>query len=103
MAENNAVERRRMAIENVKLIAATARLPATIPTERRNPDAREALVRRIIGEFVEMPGLCLTSVQASRLFGIHRDVSARILEQLCHSEMLYVTTAGQYVVRPRPS
>ena len=102
MAESNAVEHRRAAIANVKLVAATARLPAAIPRERRNLAAREALVRRIIGEFVEMPGLCLTAVQASRLFGINRDVSARILEQLIQSKVLDVTAAGQYVVRTRP-
>src|SRR6476660_8561636 len=50
-----------------------------VKTKKLSPDAdlvRAALARRIRGEFEEMPGLSLTSVQASKLFGISPDVCA---------------------------
>jgi hypothetical protein len=66
------------------------------------PDAdlvREELVRRIRGEFEEMPGLSLTSVQASKLFGIPPDVCAGILSHLIAEGMLRLHSDGRYARR----
>jgi hypothetical protein len=62
--------------------------------ERRNVSYREALIRRISGEFDEMPGMRLTSRQAIRLFGLREDVCLRILEELRREGRLRLTTAG---------
>ena len=50
--------------------------------ERRNPRTREELLARIRGEFVDMPGLRLTRLQASKLWSLRPDICDRILEFL---------------------
>ena len=57
---------------------------------------RRALVRRIRGEFEEMPGLSLTSAQASKLFGISPDVCASILSHLIEEGVLRLKSDGRY-------
>jgi hypothetical protein len=67
------------------------------------PDAdpvRAELECRIRGEFEEMPGLSVTSIQASRLFGISHDVCAGILAHLIEEGMLYLNSDGHYALRP---
>jgi hypothetical protein len=54
-------------------------------------------VRRIHSEYLEMPGLRLTSVQAQRLWGLEADVCANALRVLVESGFLRRTDAGQYV------
>jgi hypothetical protein len=56
----------------------------------------EAIGRRILGEFHEMPGLALTVSQATRLFGIPRDLSMRILSRFVEEGLLRITTDGRY-------
>lgn len=58
---------------------------------RRNPEWRRTLVRRVRGEFLDMPGLHLTLMQARRLFGLRLDVCERILLELVRDGFL---TAG---------
>jgi len=67
-----------------------------VNAERRNDTAREALVRRIRGEFEEMPCLCLTGPQAQRLFGVRPDVCQRILAALVRDRILCRTTGGRF-------
>ena len=50
--------------------------------ERRNFAAREAVVRRIVAEFHDMPGLLLSVKQASRFLGVDEAACARILVSL---------------------
>jgi hypothetical protein len=61
-----------------------------LPTgyERRNLAAREAIVRRIVGEFQDMPGLVLSLKQASRLLGVDEAACGRILAALTKSGVL---------------
>jgi hypothetical protein len=56
--------------------------------ERRNAASRRALLRRITAEFDEMPGLCLTAVQAQRLFGLREDIGIRVFSTLVDSAIL---------------
>jgi hypothetical protein len=63
---------------------------------RRDTPSREALLRRISGEFYEMRCLRLTRGQAQRLFGLRSDVCQRVLATLlrdgtleCDSEQRY--------------
>lgn len=60
--------------------------------------------RRISAEFLEMPGLKLTVVQGSRLFGLSRSECQTLFSQLVDQGFLMRTTEGQYL-RPstRPS
>jgi hypothetical protein len=65
--------------------------------ERRDHARREALVRRIIAEFDDMPGLALTLKQASRFLGVDQMACARILEELRRNGTLRCTVTNLYV------
>ena len=73
---------------------------AYLPEPRDAVAAREALVRRIRREFEEMPGMSLTLVQATRLFGIPSEGCSRILLQLVDNGLLRLTPDGRYSLRP---
>jgi hypothetical protein len=64
--------------------------------ERRNLAAREALVRRIVGEFQDMPGLVLSLKQASRLLGVDEAACGRILAVLTDTGVLRRSPSGYY-------
>ena len=51
---------------------------------------------RIYSEYLEMPGLRLTSAQAQRLLGIDAAVCTNALELLVNAGFLRLTPAGQY-------
>lgn len=87
------------ALMDISLVPAVARLPLSVPNERRNVTVRHALVARIHGEFEEMPGLSLTLDQAARLFGLHRDIASRILGALIAGRVLRFRSDGQFVVQ----
>ena len=58
---------------------------------------QEELLRRIRGEFLEMPGLRLTSVQARRLWGLDIDTCARLLTALVDAKFLCCGSDGRYM------
>lgn len=62
--------------------------------DRRDVATRHELVQRVAGEFREIPGLCVTVEQASRLFGMSTDSCERILQSLCDDGV--VQRAGRY-------
>jgi hypothetical protein len=64
--------------------------------ERRDPAAREALLRRIRREFEEMPCMPLTCAQAQRLFGMKAEVCERVLGSLVLDGTLYRTDRDGY-------
>jgi hypothetical protein len=45
-------------------------------------------VRRIVTEYDEMPGLCLTAAQAQRLFGLRDDICVRVFDALVDAAIL---------------
>ncbi|CAN5496668.1 hypothetical protein BH23ACI1_BH23ACI1_17230 [soil metagenome] len=55
------------------------------------------VLQRIQGEFVEMPGLCLTAAQAQRLWGLERDVCHALLGALVDAKFLFRTRDGSFV------
>ena len=55
------------------------------------------VLQRIQGEFVEMPGLRLTSAQARRLWGLDRDVCDALLAALVDANFLSRTRDGAFV------
>lgn len=66
-------------------------------TERRNPASRVDLLRRISVEFAEMPGLCLSTHQAERLFCLRHDICARALNELVANSYLRRHVNGAYI------
>ena len=54
----------------------------------------ENVVERIRAEFEEMPGLILTMPQASRFFGIDKDLTRSVMDQLVSSAYLRWTRDG---------
>jgi hypothetical protein len=60
-------------------------------------DVVPVLVRRVRGEFLEMPGLRLTPAQASRLWDIDRQTSESILDVLTSVGFLFKTREGAYL------
>jgi hypothetical protein len=57
----------------------------------------DTLFRRIQGEFLEMPGLCLTQRQACRLWGLDRETCGMLLSRLVDSQFLTRTRQGAFV------
>jgi DNA-binding Lrp family transcriptional regulator len=64
---------------------------------RIEPRDSEALVRRIVAEFDDMPGLALTVRQASRFLGVDQTACARILDTLTRDGVLRCTAHDVYV------
>ena len=59
-------------------------------------DSIEDLLQRVRGEYFEMPGLRLTSAQASRLWGLDTATCQRLLRTLVESQFLARTPDGRY-------
>jgi hypothetical protein len=55
------------------------------------------LVRRVRGEYLEMPGLALTLGQAQRLWNLQRAECARLLGDLVDAGFLACTSLGTFV------
>ena len=58
--------------------------------------SREQMIRRISCEYLEMPGLRLTSEQAQRLWGLDRQSCSEILSELVATNFLAQTADGRY-------
>ena len=57
---------------------------------------REEMLRRISGEYLEMPGLRLTCEQAQRLWGLDHATCSELLGELVASSFLTCTADGRY-------
>ena len=69
---------------------------AATTTTKSNP-VPDALFRRVQGEFLEMPGLCLTQLQACRLWGLDRETCGQLLTRLVDARFLTRTRDGAFV------
>ena len=58
--------------------------------------SREEMLRRICGEYLEMPGLRLTHKQAQRLWGLDEQTCTQLLEFLVEVKFLCRTGVGGY-------
>lgn len=63
------------------------------------PDVPATLLMRVRSEFLEMPGLRLTTRQAARLWGIDGTMSERVLTRLEGAGFLLRTRDGAYMRR----
>jgi hypothetical protein len=68
-------------------------------SDRRDPESREHLLRRIRSEFEEMPCLRLTAAQARRLFGLRYDICERLLQVLVSDRTLTYGRDQRYKLR----
>jgi hypothetical protein len=96
MASDDRINRRREAGRR------TAR-----PARNSRPAFDEALLQRVYGEFLEMPGLRLTSQQAQRLLGLDESICAQLLQFLVDAKFLSRAGHGMYTrltdgYSPRP-
>jgi hypothetical protein len=57
---------------------------------------REQLLRRVRGEYLEMPGLKLTCLQAQRLWAMDEQTCAEILNSLTEARFLQRQYDGTY-------
>lgn len=57
----------------------------------------EDVLQRIQGEFIEMPGLCLTAAQAQRLWGLDREFCGKLLKALVDAKFLSQRRDGTFV------
>ena len=58
--------------------------------------SREQIVRRIRGEYLEMPGLRLTRAQAQRLWGLDEQTCVQLLDSLTADRFLLRRGDGTY-------
>jgi hypothetical protein len=56
----------------------------------------EGLLERIRAEYLEMPGLCLTSGQMQRLCGVEHMLCQMVLDSLVDAKFLYLKPNGAY-------
>jgi hypothetical protein len=56
----------------------------------------DAMINRVRGEFLEMPGLSLKRDQVQRLCGIERTMCQLVLDTLVDARFLYAKSDGQY-------
>ena len=63
---------------------------------RPAPSSLDDLIRRVRGEFLEMPGLHLTREQARRLWALDDTTCTSILDALVELHFLVRQTDGQY-------
>ncbi len=76
--------------------------PAT-STSGMPPDT-EVILRRVQGEFLEMPGLRLTEAQARRLWGLDASTCSVLIETLIATGFLFRASDGAImrIERARP-
>ena len=56
-----------------------------------------ALLDRVKGEFLEMPGLRLTEMQARRLWGLDAPSCAALMDALIETRFLFRTREGAFM------
>jgi hypothetical protein len=61
------------------------------------PHSVDAIVQRVRGEYLEMPGLSLTERQAERLWHLEPEVCHSLFKALVDSGFLRQTPRGGYV------
>ena len=59
--------------------------------------AADDVIRRVQGEFLEMPGLRLTEAQARRLWGLDATSCGVLLKTLVESNFLFRTRDGAFM------
>jgi hypothetical protein len=90
-----------VSLADIKGRPVNMQLPTSGVTERRNLTRREALVRRIVAEFEDLPGLKLSLRQTMRLLGVDEGACLRILDSLTKTGHIRRDARHMYVRRER--
>lgn len=85
-----------LSLENIKARAIPMSLALPAGRERRDFARRDAIVRRIVAEFHDMPGMVLSLKQASRFLGVHEAACGRILATLTEAGVLQRSATEYY-------
>jgi hypothetical protein len=64
---------------------------------RQSVCAEEDVLRRVKGEYLEMPGLRLTEAQARRLWNLDADACQTLLAKLVDAKFLFRTRDGAFM------
>jgi hypothetical protein len=88
--------RARNAISSAALDRKERIMPPPMRAYVTRPDRATLLLTRIRGEYLEMPGLCLTPDQATRLWGLEPAECRALLEALVGAQFLTRTRDGAY-------
>lgn len=64
--------------------------------DRQRDSSLDGLLQRILGEYLEMPGLCLTRSQAQRLWGLDEPSCIRLLDYLVELRFLVCRDGREY-------
>jgi hypothetical protein len=75
----------------------TAQLPEGVTMAPPQPQPLDDVLRRVQGEYIEMPGLRLTLAQAQRLWGLDRTACDALLGALVDAKFLFRTRDGAFV------
>ena len=59
--------------------------------------SNDEVLRRVQGEYMEMPGLCLTEAQARRLWGLDEASCDALLSALVDAKFLFRTRGGSFM------
>jgi hypothetical protein len=59
-------------------------------------ESPDVLLRRIHNEFVEMPGLSLTTPQAARLWQLSAEDAEALLRRLVDAQVLGISETGRF-------
>jgi hypothetical protein len=73
----------------------------TMAPEQQRPT--EEVLRRVQGEFLEMPGLRLTGAQAQRLWGLDTAMCEALLGALVDAKFLFKTRDGAFMKVDHPA
>jgi hypothetical protein len=65
--------------------------------ERKSQSTPDDVLRRVRGEFLEMPGLRLTEAQARRLWNLDAASCKALLKALVDSRFLFCTRDGAFM------
>jgi hypothetical protein len=72
-------------------------IPGTVRNSEPQPAALHDMLRRIEGEYREMPGMCVTAPQAQRLWGLDATTCEFVLRTLVERRILRRTPRGTFV------
>jgi hypothetical protein len=69
-----------------------------VNSHRQFVQERQKLIERVRAEYREMPGLCLSLRQATRLLGLDRPICSDVFHSLVREGFLRETPRGDYVL-----
>lgn len=73
-----------------------------VTVDRRDSAMRDALLNKLRSEIRHVPGLALTSGQASRLFDVPPEICERLLDSLAKQGVIQLRPDGRFIALTSP-